>query len=139
MKRTLAIALTAALGLAAAYADDSAPATPGTLPPASTQTGVTYANDIKPIFDANCVKCHNSAGEKPPKAGLALNTLAGALKGDKDGPVITVGNSAHSDLIMCVCHIGDDHDEFMPRGKNAKMLTADQIGLIRAWIDQGAK
>ncbi len=29
-----------------------------TLPPASTKTGVTYATDIKPIFDANCIGCH---------------------------------------------------------------------------------
>ncbi len=116
-----------------------APAPAATLPPASAKTGVTYATDIKPIFDASCVKCHNGAGPKKPRAGLALDTLAGTLKGGRDGSVITVGDSAHSDLVMSVAHIGDDPDGFMPKGKNAKMLTPDQIGLIRAWIDQGAK
>jgi mono/diheme cytochrome c family protein len=107
-----------------------------TLPPASTKTGVTYATDIKPIFDATCVKCHD--GTKKPRAGLALNTLEGTLKGSRDGKVVTVGDSAHSDLVLSVAHVGDP-DTYMPKGKTAKPLTTDQIGLIRAWIDQGAK
>jgi mono/diheme cytochrome c family protein len=107
------------------------------LPPAATKTGVTYATDIKPIFDASCVKCHDS---KKPKqsAKLSLDTLDGILKGDRDGKVITPGDSAHSDLVMSVAHVGDP-DTFMPKGKDAHKLTDDQIGLIRAWIDQGAK
>ena len=121
----------ASFGLAiAAYADDA------TLPPASTKTGVTYDTDIKPIFDTSCVKCHDST--KKPKAGLALDSLAGTLKGSKDGTVVTPGNSAKSDLVLAVAHVGDP-DSFMPKGRNAKPLTADQVGLIRAWIDQGAK
>ncbi|HEY3762519.1 MAG TPA: c-type cytochrome domain-containing protein [Verrucomicrobiae bacterium] len=108
----------------------------GTLPPASAKTGVTYAIDIKPIFDASCVKCHDST--KKPKAHLALDSLAGILKGGVDGSVVKVGDSAKSDLVLSVAHIGDP-DSFMPKGKMATKLTDDQIGLIRAWIDQGAK
>lgn len=134
-KLNLALILTAALGLAVGRADDST----GALPPASTKTGVTYDTDIKPIFQDHCFKCHNGAGPKKPKARLALNTREGVLKGSKDGPVIKVGDSAHSDLVMAVAHTGDDPDTYMPKGKDAKMLTPEQIGLIRAWIDQGAK
>jgi mono/diheme cytochrome c family protein len=137
-KLALAVALTVAFGAASVLADDD-DAKPATLPPASTKAGVTYATDIKPIFDDSCVKCHNGAGPKKPRGGLALDTLEGVLKGGKDGPVIKVGDSAHSDLVLSVAHIGDDSDQFMPKGKNAKQLTPDQIGLIRAWIDQGAK
>lgn len=137
----LTVAVTAALGIAVVRADDddNANAKPATLPPDSTKTGVTFDADIKPIIQANCIKCHNANGPKKPKAGLALNTREDVLKGDRDGDVITIGDSAHSDLVMAVAHIGDDDDHFMPKGKNAKMLTPDQIGLIRAWIDQGAK
>ena len=133
MKMTkLAVAtLVAAFGFSiAALADDAK------LPPLSTNAGVTYATDIKPIFDATCVKCHD--GTKKPRAGLALNTLEGTLKGGKDGKVVVVGDSAKSDLVLSVAHIGDP-DTFMPKGKGAKPLTPEQIGLIRAWIDQGAK
>jgi hypothetical protein len=117
-----------------ALADD------GKLPPASTKKGVTFAADIQPIFDASCVKCH---GGQRAKAGLHLDTLEGALKGGKNGKdkVIIAGDSAKSDLVKMVSHIGDP-DGWMPPTKNKagiKPLTDEQIGLIRAWIDQGAK
>ena len=125
---TLAMAFSFA---AAATAEDAK------LPPASTKTGVTFATDIKPIFTAACLKCHDST--KPKQAAkLSLDTLEGVLKGDRDGKILTVGDSAHSDLVLSVAHIGDP-DTFMPKGKAAKPLTPEQIGLIRAWIDQGAK
>jgi mono/diheme cytochrome c family protein len=138
--KKISFILTVAVGMTVSvWADDAKPVAPAaTLPPASTKTGVTYATDIKPIFDAACIKCHD--GTKPKVAAkLALDTLAGALKGSRDGKVITPGDSAHSDLVMSVAHVGDDPDAFMPKGKGAKKLTDDQIGLIRAWIDQGAK
>ena len=136
MTKFTAISLAAAFGFAVAVsADDMKTAAP-TLPPVATKTGVAYTTDIKPIFDAACVKCHD--GTKKPRAGLALDTLAGTLKGSKDGKVVVAGDSAKSDLVLSVAHIGDP-DTFMPKGKNAKPLTPEQIGLIRAWIDQGAK
>ncbi|HEY5297333.1 MAG TPA: c-type cytochrome domain-containing protein [Verrucomicrobiae bacterium] len=107
------------------------------LPPDSTKTGVTFATDIKPVFDAACVKCHDST--KKPKAHLALDSLDGVLKGSKDGKVVKPGDSAHSDLVLSIAHVGNDPDTFMPKGKGAHKLSDDQIGLIRAWIDQGAK
>jgi Planctomycete cytochrome C len=131
MKLPIAITLVAAIGLAAVHAAD--------LPPASTKTGVTFDTDIKPIFMASCMPCHSSKGPKKPKAGLALDSLAASVKGGKDGAVLKAGDSAHSDLVLSVAHVGDDPDSFMPKGKNSKPLTPDQIGLIRAWIDQGAK
>jgi len=130
------VVFASAFGLAAvASADDAT----GTLPPASTKQGVTYATDIKAILDNSCVKCHS--GDKP-KAHLKLDTLENALKGGKDGKVITAGDSAKSMLIQAVAHLSKDSDDWMPPLHNrAKIgpLTPDQIGLIRAWIDQGAK
>src|SRR4051794_7829515 len=103
------------------------------LPPASAKKDVTYATDIKPIFDTSCTKCH---GEQKPKAKLRLDTLEGALKGSENGKVIEPGNSAKSTLVLNVAHLGDE-DDFMPPPKNKagiKQLTSEQIGLIRAWI-----
>jgi mono/diheme cytochrome c family protein len=108
------------------------------LPAAATKTGVTYASDIKPIFDAACIKCH---GEQKPKAKLRLDNLEGILKGGEDGKVIEDGNSAKSPLLLNIAHLGDE-DDFMPPPKNKlglKKLTDEQIGLVRAWIEQGAK
>ena len=100
---------------------------------------MTYASDIKAILDASCAKCH---GAEKPKARLRLDSLEGALKGSKDGKVITPGDSANSFVVKAVAHATKDQDSWMPPLKNRagiKPLTPDQIGLIRAWIDQGAK
>jgi mono/diheme cytochrome c family protein len=108
------------------------------IPPASAKTGVTYVADIKSLFDKACIRCH---GAEKPKARLRLDSLEAALKGGEDGKVIVTGNSAESMLVHSVAHAGKP-DGFMPppRNKaNIPPLTKDQIGLIRAWIDQGAK
>ena len=129
-KLTLA-ALAATFTFALAASDE--------LPPAATKTGVTYATDIKAIFDTSCVKCHS--GDKP-KARLKLDSLAGALKGTKDGKIIKAGDSANSLIIKAVAHTAKDKDSWMPPMPNKagiKTLTPEQIGLLRAWIDQGAK
>jgi len=116
----------------------AAPVDTSKLPPAAAKQGVTYAADIKPILEKSCVKCH---GAEKPKAKLRLDSLEGVLKGSADGKVIETGNSAKSAIVHAVGHLGDE-DHWMPPPKNkAKIgpLTAEQIGLIRAWIDQGAK
>jgi hypothetical protein len=124
-----------ALSLAASADDGSV----GKLPPASDKKGVTYEKDIKAIFDNSCVKCHS--GEKA-KAKLHMDTLEGVLKGAKKDKVVEPGNSAGSILVKAIAHVSPDEDDWMPPLNNkAKIgpLTAEEIGLIRAWIDQGAK
>jgi hypothetical protein len=119
-----------------ARAQDSAA---GSLPAPSTKTGVTYATDIKPIFDHSCVKCHS--GEKP-KGHLKLDALEGILKGGKDGKILTAGDSANSFVVKAIAHITDDDDDYMPPVQNKAHigpLKPEEIALIRAWIDQGAK
>jgi mono/diheme cytochrome c family protein len=108
------------------------------LPPPADKNDVTYAQDIKPIFEKTCVSCH---GPEKAKGKLRLDSLGAALKGGEDGKVIEPGKSADSVLIHNVAHLGDP-DDYMPPPKNKAgipALTAAQIGLIRAWIDQGAK
>lgn len=109
------------------------------LPPASDKKNVTYATDIKPIFDANCAKCHS--GERA-KAKLHMDTLEGVLKGTKQGKIVTVSDSANSFIVKSIAHATEEKDEWMPPMPNkagAKTLTAEEVGLVRAWIDQGAK
>ena len=108
------------------------------LPPPSDKKDVTYAKDIKPIFEKSCIKCH---GSEKQKGKLRLDSLEAALKGGEDGKVIEPGKSADSMLVHNVAHVGDE-DMYMPPPDNKDKippLTKEQIGLIRAWIDQGAK
>jgi mono/diheme cytochrome c family protein len=108
------------------------------IPPASDRKDVTYEKDIKPIFEKSCVKCH---GAEKPKGKLRLDSLEGTLKGGIDGKVVVPGESTKSILIHNIAHVGNE-DEWMPPPDNKnkiKPLTNEEIGLIRAWIDQGAK
>ena len=100
---------------------------------------MTYAADIKPLLAKSCVQCHS--GDKP-KAKLSLDTLAGVLKGSRNGKVVVAGDSAKSLLVQAAAHTADDQDIWMPPAKVADKFPAlppAQIGLLRAWIDQGAK
>jgi hypothetical protein len=109
------------------------------LPPPADKKNVTFAADIKPIFDRSCVRCH---GEEKPKNKLRLDSLSGVLKGGEHGKPVVPGKSAESGLVFAVAHVGGDPDLWMPPKDNkAKILplTKEEIGLIRAWIDQGAK
>ena len=134
----LATALLAGFTLVHAADKSKSPVDISKLPPASDQKDVTYAGAIKPLFDKSCIKCH---GAEKPKGHLRLDSLDGILKGGEDGKVIKPGNSAGSMLVHNVAMLGDE-DDYMPPPKNKAgiaPLTKDQIGLIRAWIDQGAK
>ena len=51
------------------------------------------------MFKASCVRCH---GAERPKAQLRLDTLEGVLKGTKQGPVVTAGDSANSLLVKAI-------------------------------------
>ena len=102
------------------------------LPPASDRQGVAYATDIKPLLDRSCIKCH---GPEKAKHGLRLDSLAGALKGGTDGKVIKPGHSADSPLVRAVARVAKE--PMPPEGKGPP-LTPAEVGLIRAWIDQGA-
>src|SRR5262245_60252064 len=100
------------------------------LPPASSGK-MDYVRDIQPIFAATCVKCH---GTEKQKGGLRLDSGSEALKGGNAGAVVKAGDSQHSKLVHLVAAL--DPDAKMP--PNGKLLSAEEIGRIRAWIDQGA-
>ena len=55
--------------------------------------------------------------------------------GGESGPAVAVGKSAESFLIELV--LSNDPDERMP--SKGDPLSNDEIGLLRAWIDQGLK
>jgi len=108
------------------------------LPPAASKTGLTFEKDIKPILEKSCVKCHS--GDKP-KSKYRMDTLANVIKGGESGDAaIIAGNSAKSPMAAYVSDLVEDM-EMPPTEKRDKypQLTKEQIGLIRAWIDQGAK
>ncbi len=133
---SLAAASAVAFSLLTASAADKK-LDPSKLPPVASQTGVTYDKDIKPLFEKACVKCHS--GEKP-KSKFDATTLANIIKGGKNAPDVIAGKSGESPLVYAIAHIGDEDDFMPPPDNKAKIppLTKEQVGLVRAGIDQGA-
>src|SRR5580658_1957167 len=123
-----------------ALADDKATVDPKLFPPPSTKQGVTYTKDIQPIFAQSFFPWHGPKTEKP-KGKLRLDSLEAVLKGGEDGPALIVGDSAKSVMVAQISHQGDPDDYMPPPNNKANIepLKKEQIGLIRAWIDQGAK
>ena len=105
-------------------------AVPTKLPPSAAKK-VDFKRDIAPIFKEKCLSCH---GPDKQMGGLRLDSRGAALAGGYSGSVIKPGNSARSKLIHLVA--GLEKDLVMPL--TGERLTYEQVGLLRAWIDQGA-
>ncbi|MFO1458182.1 MAG: DUF1549 domain-containing protein [Verrucomicrobiota bacterium] len=99
------------------------------LPPPATRA-VDFTRDIQPILGSACVKCH---GRGKAKGDWRIDTRETFLQPGESGPQVSSGNSAQSRLIHLVA--GTDPDSIMP--KKGTRLTPEQVGLLRAWIDQG--
>lgn len=91
-----------------------------------------YAEQIKPFFSRYCVECHNA---EEAKGGLNLETYKSLREGGENGPVLMPGKADASRLVRLV----ERKDKpFMPP-KKAKQPRTEEIALLRAWIDAGAK
>lgn len=106
----------------------NAPVESAEIPPA-VHRPVDFEKEIKPLLEAACVKCH-AAGKA--KGGFSLETREAFLKGGDMGPGAVPGKSAESYVVELVA--GVDPDEIMP--KKGTRWTAEQVGLLRGWIDQ---
>src|SRR5215467_11346476 len=97
--------------------------------PASNRK-VDFLKDVRPILAQKCHSCH---GDVVQQSGLRLDKRQNALRGGDYGPVIMPGRSAESKLIRRVVN-GDGGLQMPPTGA----LSEEEIGILRAWIDQGA-
>ena len=84
------------------------------------------------MFQDRCFLCH---GPRQQMKGLRLDRREDALRGSESGPVILPGNSAGSRLVQLIA--GTNPTQVMPPDGDG--LTPEQVGMVRAWIDQGAK
>ena len=104
------------------------------LPPVVNRK-VDFDRDIHPILEETCLRCH---GPEKPKSHFRLTDRESALKGgDENTDDIIPGDSAHSHLVQYIARIVEDME--MPPDGRGEPLTPAQVGLFRAWIDQGAK
>ncbi len=103
---------------------------PGSLQVASA---VDYLSEIKPLLAEKCYACHGALAQE---SSLRLETRELMLRGGDSGAVIAPGKADESLLIE---RITADVSDRMPPADQGSAMTADQIALIRRWIDEGAE
>jgi hypothetical protein len=87
-----------------------------------------YLKKIRPLLDAQCVKCH---GPEKQKANLRLDTLKAMMEGGDSGPAVVPGDVEGSNLITAICY--EDADlQMPPDGK----LDEEQIEMLKKWVGE---
>jgi mono/diheme cytochrome c family protein len=93
---------------------------------------VDYVRDIRPILTAHCTACHGAAKQR---GSLRLDSVRAAQRGGNSGPALVPGKSGESRLVVAVAGGNDDVRAMPPKGPR---LRAEEIDLLRRWIDGGA-
>jgi hypothetical protein len=100
----------------------AAPVAPVLAAPASAASAsIDFDTQVKPFFEKYCYSCHDIHGKA---AGLGFDNKAGILQ------ALMPGDSDDSLLYTVLA------TRKMPQGRPKP--TADEIEVIRQWIDQGA-
>jgi len=97
---------------------------------------VDFKKDIVPILQRSCLACHSASDAN---GELNLETPQAMIKGGDSGPAIVPGKSGESLLLKVAAH---QDEPLMPPEDNdvsAKNLNSQELGLLKLWIDQGAK
>ena len=103
----------------------------------SGEPAVSFSQDVKPILEQNCMKCHQVGGEGQVASGLSMASYADLMKGTRNGPMIIAGDVEGSNLLVLMEGRADPSIS-MPHGQNEPVSKQD-IQTIRLWVEQGAK
>ncbi len=110
---------------------------------------VSFANDIQPIFDARCVRCHNAdllSGGMDLTAGSSLSylvdqpTSAGCMDTAPDSVRVVPFDPPSSMLWLKTLPDDTRCGRPMPLGtEGLGVIAPDEFALIETWIAQGAQ
>lgn len=109
------------------------------------QNEVSFSNDVQPIFETHCVRCHSGTAEGAEASQYVMSDYNGVMSGTRYGQVVVPGSRMSSALYLVIAgktspeiRMPPHNDESFAEGRGA-MLSANMIETIGLWIDQGAK
>jgi hypothetical protein len=98
---------------------------------------VSYKDDVVPILESRCIKCHVAPDGSGYRAtGLKMDSYESLMQGTAYGQVIVAGDSRRSMLNMLV-EGRAGKDQRMPHSED-DALDPEQIEILRKWVNQGA-
>jgi uncharacterized membrane protein len=97
---------------------------------------VSFAKEVQPVLAKNCSECHAPGQQGLEASGLDTTTYAALMKGGKFGALVKPGDAFTSALNMLV-EGRVDKSIRMPHGR--KKLSDDEIAILKAWVNEGAK
>ena len=113
----------------------------GPIEPIIVVTTVSYANDIQPIFDTNCILCHkevleSSFGDLNLEADKSYEELIN-IDAEYDSSVKrVVPEDAVQSILWQKINNSETYGDNMPLGSSA--LSQNDQNLIKVWIEEGA-
>lgn len=102
-----------------------------TVLPAPFDGGVSFTQQIHPLLSSRCLECH---GAQVKMGNYSILDRASLIAGGDTGAAVVPGDSANSRLVRLTA--GLEPGLIMPM--SGAPLSDEEIGLLRAWIDQGA-
>ena len=88
---------------------------------------------MQPVLAAKCVACH---GPVKAKCGLRVDSYYEIIHSPKTGQILVPGNAAASELVKLLDYPLYQEGHMPPAA--APQMTADEIELLRWWVDAGA-
>jgi hypothetical protein len=97
---------------------------------------LSYGRDVRPILSENCFPCHGQDSKKR-MAGLRLDSFEGATSDRGGHAALVPGDPAKSAIYTRIT--ADQAARRMPPAASNRHLTADQIAILRRWIEDGGR
>ena len=137
VSRLSALVLSLTVAVLAAHADESVKAAEGK--PLNASAAVPHSPDfstqIRPILSTYCFACHGP-DEAKRKAGLRLDSRAGAIARNKEGRAAVVPGDAEASMLLGRLSTSDVEERMPPKAKPGP--SAAEQSLLRQWITAGA-
>jgi hypothetical protein len=96
---------------------------------------VSFSKDVQPVFNQYCISCHPNSGNLNLTQGNAYGELVNVNASGYSGVLVIPGDSENSILYKKIDG-SNLYGSNMPLGTS---LPANQIAIIKKWIDDGAK
>ena len=112
--------------------------TGGQIEPAAVELGrpVDFTRDVYPVLAKNCVACHNASVKE---GGFVAENVPSILAGGDSGPAVVPEQLDESPLYLYATRAEEPPMPPIPNQVGANALTAQELGLVRQWILEGAQ